>query len=100
MPPSNRKRFELNPAFANAHGLNEATSNADPWSSLDEQLTTADSTLTKLARAIEDARKTGKLQLSHVGLKPPLPRAIFAIREDLIQAYDGTAIDADDADAE
>ena len=94
MPP--RRKFELNPAFANAHGLSDAADNADPWSQLDKELSNANSTLTKLAKAVEESRKTGKLMLSSIDLKLPLPKAMFDIRADLIAAYDGTAIDSDD----
>ena len=98
MPPNNRRNLELNPAFANAHGLSEATENVDPWNQLDKDLSNANSTLIKLAKAIEEARKSGKLMLSSIGLKLPLPKAMFEIRSDLIEAFDGTAIDVDDSE--
>ena len=80
---SGRKRFELNPAFANAHGLSEET--GDPWENLDKELAIADSTASKLVRSIEEARKTGKLALDGVEMVLPLPAQMFDLRKDLLK---------------
>jgi len=84
---SGRKKFELNPAFANAHGLSEET--GDPWENLDKELSVANSTASKLVRSIEEARKTGKLVLDGVEMTLPLPDQMFNLRNDLLKQYDG-----------
>lgn len=86
-----RIKLKLNPAFAKAHSLTEAADGTDPFDKLEKELSNANSTSTKLAKAIEDARKSGKLTLNSIGLTLPLPKAMFDIRADLVDAYDGTA---------
>ncbi len=90
------ERLKINPAFAEAHGLSEAAKNADPWEQFDEDLASSQSASFQLRKAIGEARKTGKLIASNVGLtSPTLPDAMFDLRNELIAKYDG-AMDGND----
>ena len=87
--PTSRRNLQLNPAFANAHGLSEATDNADPWEQFDKELTLSNSTTAKLSHGINEARKTGKLILNSIELTLPLPSAIFDLRNEVLANLDG-----------
>jgi Leucine-rich repeat (LRR) protein len=89
-----RKKLQLNPAFANAHGLSEEKT-ADPCVKLKNEVAIANSTASKISRSIDEARKTGKLLLNSIELKLPLPSAIFDLRNDLVKQFDGK-MDGDD----
>ncbi len=89
-------RLKINPAFAEAHGLSEAAKNADAWEKFDEDLASSQSASFQFRKAISEARKTGKLIASSVGLtSPTLPDAMFDLRNELIAQYDG-AMDGND----
>lgn len=96
---SNRKRnpkFKVNPAFANAHGLSEVSENVDPWEKLDRDLVSSQSPTVQVAKAIREARRSGKLVVSNAGLSSViLPDVMFDLRNDLVKQYDG-AMDGDE----
>jgi len=86
MTPTKPKnpRLKLNPKFQAAH----SDKNNNPWGDLESQLASATSGDGKIAYEIEQARKTGRLSLSGLSITS-LPDAIFDIRNDLMEKYEG-----------
>lgn len=74
------RKFKINPDFERAH-------NSDPFHQLARDLESMDSTVAKLNRALNDARKSGKLIIPAIGLSNPLPDVMFNLRSEIIEGY-------------
>ena len=89
---SNRPKRMLNPAFAKAHGISFPSDKAHIKSSHEVNSGTSNELHVKnqdiynvdpsqrIRHAIMNARAHGKLNLSSIGLKNPLPNSIFNLR--------------------
>ena len=87
-----RFKLKVNPAFAANHSKTH-----DPWATLDEDLGNRESTPVLVGKALQEARMTGKVLLSNVGLHS-LPLAMFDLRNELLSKYDYNSKSKDDDD--
>ena len=83
-----RRKLQINPAFLEAHGEQDDELAAMTGTSISISQV-------KLKKAIDEARKIGKLNLNNIELTLPLPEAIFDLRKELIANFDGNVLDGD-----
>jgi Leucine-rich repeat (LRR) protein len=75
------RKFKINPDFERAH------KSSDPFNQLERDLESLDSTDAKLNRALNEARKSGKLIVPAIGLSNPLPDDMFDFRSKIVEGY-------------
>mmetsp|Transcript_12908 Transcript_12908/g.24241 ORF Transcript_12908/g.24241 Transcript_12908/m.24241 type:complete len:888 (+) Transcript_12908:95-2758(+) len=100
MSAQHQRKIDLDPELVNVHEISKNVKgggNTTRRGRSDKESKIASHSKANLQHMIDQARKSGKMHLSNMNLKLPLPDAMFDLRKDLMKLHDGKMVgDADD----
>jgi Leucine-rich repeat (LRR) protein len=100
MSPQQRRKFDLDPELVNVREMSHAKDGGKSRGRLDRKapskIAVHSYSKINLEHMIDQARKTGKMNLNNMKLKLPLPDEMFDLRKNLLKLYDGTMDSTDE----